>query len=294
MVEVVFNDSIKGSMKVAKDYNKGTMIDDTIRYTGEKTCEKDLKSMFDGEPVECRSQDVVGLDFGLDAGDISGDLLGEKRKQEFTRLYGSASLEAAEAEKFFHSQQQDFEKLLAYVKNGEPIRVWKSAAPYSACGFAWLCNILQDFDCKISVVSLQECWQTSAGTHIYADWGEIPPGQLDSFLPLTRCVSANEKNRQIRIWRDLKTENAALRALVNGYLISVPEDFYDHLIMRNLPDGDFIMARLIGDILGRYPIGVGDCWYALRINKMIADNLLKVVADKDPSRPYGKVLRKIR
>lgn len=34
-----------------------------------------------------------------------------------------------------------------------------------------------------------------------------------------------EKRLQSSLWNDLKAENAPLRALVNGKLISVPEDY---------------------------------------------------------------------
>ena len=53
------------------------------------------------------------------------------------------------------------------------------------------------------------------------------------------------------------------------------------------------MARLIGKLLGEYSLGISDSWYALRIDKMIEENKLIVVENKDPSHPYGKVLRKI-
>lgn len=38
---------------------------------------------------------------------------------------------------------------------------------------------------------------------------------------------------------------------------------------------------------------IGDVWYALLIDKMIEDNKLIVVDNKEPSHPYEKVLRKI-
>lgn len=89
-------------------------------------------------------------------------------------------------------------------------------------------------------------------------------------------------------------ENASLRAIINGKLISVPENFYDFIITKNLPDNDFIMARLIGKLLGEYRLGISDNWYALRIAKMIEDSKLIVVENKDPSHPYGKVLKKYK
>ena len=38
---------------------------------------------------------------------------------------------------------------------------------------------------------------------------------------------------------------------------------------------------------------ISDSWYALRIEKMIEENKLIVVENKDSSHPYGKVLRKV-
>jgi len=84
-----------------------------------------------------------------------------------------------------------------------------------------------------------------------------------------------------------------LRAILNGKLTSVPENFYDFIIMNNLPDNDFIMAGFIGKLLGEYGLGISDSWYALRIEKIIEENKLIVVENKDSSYPYGKVLRKV-
>lgn len=39
---------------------------------------------------------------------------------------------------------------------------------------------------------------------------------------------------------------------------------------------------------------ISDGWYAFRTDKMIEDNKLLVVKNKDSSHPYEKVLRKIK
>jgi len=260
MLEVVFSDSAKGSMKA----------------------------------IGGSSKDVVCIGLNLDIGDISGEIDSGERKKEFVRLFGTVDFEDGEIERFFNSQREDYEKMLIAAKNGEPIRVWKSHAPFSACAFAFLCHAMQNIDCKLSVITLPEYWDTTDNTIMScADWAELAPGQLYRFLPLERKISDLEKSIHSSLWNDLKAENAPLRAVVNGKLISVPEDFYDHIIINNIPDGEFVMAWLIGTILGHYPLGIGDGWYALRINKMIAENRLDIVADKDVSHPYGKVLRKI-
>lgn len=295
MLEVVFSGSAKGAMKVAKNYKKENMLNGAIGYIGKKPSKKELEKQFEGEAIGGSSKDVVCIGFNLDIGDIACGIDSAERKKEFTRVFGSVSFKDSEIERFFSSQREDFKKLLSAAESGEHIRVWKSNAPFSACAFAFLCDALRNIECKISIISLPEYWERSDNTiQSSVDWGEISPGQFYRFLPLEREISNIEKHVQSRLWNDLKAENAPLRALVNGRLISVPEDFYDHIIIKNIPDREFVMAQLIGTILGKYPLGVGDGWYALRINKMIAENKLEIVADKDPSHPYGKILRKVK
>lgn len=294
MLEVVFSDSAKGAMKMAKNYNKENMLGGAIGYIGKKPSKIELEKQFEGEAVGGSSNDVVCIGLNLDIGDIANEIDSKERKNEFTRVFGSVNFDDNEIERFFYSQREDFEKLLVTAKNGEPIRAWKSNTPFSACAFAFLCYSLQNIECKISIISLPEYWKTSDNTiQSCTDWAELSPGQFYRFLPLEREVSNIEKRLQSSLWNDLKAENAPLRALVNGKLISVPEDFYDHIINKNIPDREFAMAHLIGTILGKYPLGVGDGWYALRIKKMIAENKLEIVADKDASHPYGKILRKL-
>ena len=294
MLEVVFSDSEKGSMKVAKNYNKKDMLGGAISYIGKKPTKVGLEKHFEGQAVGGNSRDVVNIGFSLDVGDISGSIDGDERQNVFLKLWGRFDFDNKEQKQFFLNQRKDMEYLLSSAKNGIPIRIWKSNAPYSTCGFYFVCNILRNIDCNISVVSLPKYKQISENEIVeYSHWGEVEPGKFYQFLPLEKQLTQIEKRVVSDYWHDLMVENAPLRAIVNGRLISVSEDFYDFIIMKNLPDNDFIMARFIGKLLGEYSLGVSDSWYALRIDKMIEENKLIVVENKDPSHPYGKVLRKI-
>ena len=293
MLEVVFSDSAKGAMKVAKNYNKDAMIGGATAYFGKKPSKRELEKQHEGQAIGGSSGDVVGIGMNFDIGDIRGDIDSKERKHEFVRVFGSIHFKEHEVEDFFRMQCQDFDRMLTAAKSGETLRVWTSSAPFSACAFAFLCDALRDITCELSVVALPEYWLTGNTTlQSYMGWGEVHPGQFYRFLPLARKIPDMEKCVRSTVWQELKEENAPLRALVNSKLISVPEDFYDTIIMKNIPDGEFVMAWLIGTILGKYPLGVSDGWYALRIKKMIADGVLEIVADRDPTHPYGKVLRK--
>lgn len=289
MLEVVFNDSAKGAMTVAKNYNKEDLLFDPIMSAGDE----EAQELLAGEALGGNAEDVVCIGFNLDVGDIAHEIDSDERKHTFVKLFGSIDFEQAEIEEFFKYQRDDLEKLVNAAKNGTQIRVWKSNTPFSACGYAYLCDVLQDIDCKISLIVLPESLPTQNNTMIsYVDWAEIKPSQFHRFLSLEREITTEEKLVQSEIWQKLKSENASLRALAKGQLISVPEDFYDPIIIKNIPDGEFVMARLIGNLLGKYPLGISDGWYALRINKLIKDNHLEVVGNRISNHPYGRILRK--
>jgi len=293
MLEVVFSDSEKGTMKVAKNYNEKNMIGGAIGYIGKKPTKAELEKHFEGQAVGGNSQDVVNIGFSLDVGDISGAIDGNERQNIFRKVWGRFDFDNKEQEQFFQNQRKDMEQLISAAKDGIPIRIWKSNAPYSTCGFYYVCYVLKNIDCNVSVVSLPEYNHVSESEIVaYSHWGEVAVGKFYQFLPLEKQLSQIEKRIVSDYWHDLMEENAPLRAIINGKLISVPENFYDFIITNNLPDNDFIMARFIGKLLGEYSLGISDSWYALRIDKMIEENKLIVVENKDQSHPYGKVLRK--
>ena len=77
-------------------------------------------------------------------------------------------------------------------------------------------------------------------------------------------------------------------------LRSLPEDAYDVSIRRALAEAprDFREGRLIGDILGRYALGVSDGWLAMRIEAMVQSGEMAVARETEADRPYSRVLRR--
>lgn len=209
---------------------------------------------------------IISLDFHLDIGDISNGINVPGREEVFNQVFSRSDLAI---------QWRNLEKLLSAAKEGKTIRIWKSDAPFSACGFAFLCDQLREIDCEISVVSLPTYVVSSADTlTYYNDWGEVSPDEFTAFLAFEKKLTQIEKEIQSTLWQKLIVENSSLRAIVNGQLLSVPLIFYDHLIFDNLPEEDFIMEELIAKILGKYPIGVSDAWYAYRIMRLVKDEEL--------------------
>lgn len=296
MLEVVFNDSEKASMVVAKNYDERSMQQGIIGYIGEEPTEAERKEYFQGQAIGGSPEEVVNIGFSLDIGDISGTIDGEERQSvfhAFQKLWHQLNPDSNEQEHFFQNQRKDIEKLLNAAKNNMPIRIWKSDTPYSICGFYFVCYLLKNIDCEIRVVSLPEKKVFKDAIVSYRSWAEVEPGKFYQFLPFEKQLTQMEKKMYSDYWQKLVEENTPLRAMINGQIVSVPEDFYDFIIENNLPEDDFIMGRLIGKLLEKYNLGIGDTWYALRMNKMIEANKLVIVdVGQDLSHPFEQVLRK--
>lgn len=86
-------------------------------------------------------------------------------------------------------------------------------------------------------------------------------------------------------WQRLKEENAPLRVVRDGCVISAEVNFYDDRIRREFPQGACKVAHIIG-ALGRQKIPVGDVFIAKRIRHFIETGEL-VLSDKASGSFYG-------
>ena len=70
-----------------------------------------------------------------------------------------------------------------------------------------------------------------------------------------------------------------MRAVLNGKVRNVSEDIYDKYIWQeiDLVEEEFIQAEVIGKVLGRHQLGIGDAFVALRMEKLIESEILQVV-----------------
>ena len=125
---------------------------------------------------------------------------------------------------------------------------------------------------------------------IYHNWGNMPAEEFSYFLQYEQTVSQTERRRNEILWSELTKDNSPLRAVVNGEVIGVAEDFYDFLIWRQLSSQPVKEARLIGSLLGKFPISISDWWYATRIETLIQQGRIKVVEDSESECCYGRVI----
>ena len=236
--------------------------------------------------LEGTAEEVICLGFLLDIGDIRETIDSQYRKDLIYSLYaqeqwGKDPELDEELRNLAECYINEMARLKNYLDDGEQIRIWYSDAPYSICGFYQLCSILTKYDNSIQVVKLPQYCVRDNITISYKNWGEIAAEEFAGFLPYEKKLSRQELRLYNSLWNELKEDNSPLRAVVNGRLTGVPEDFYDFLIWKEMSGKPQKEARLIGDILGKYPVSIGDWWYAKRIDHFIDKEKIQVVEDSE-------------
>lgn len=295
MLEVVFDASAAGSLKAAQHFGEGKFdpavigmiagCNDGMEITGEdqqRVIQRERRRWEQARPMGGSPEDVFDLGLAHSVGTLNDGWAG--REKTMARLLsvceGESSVQAARL--FCDRVRRDLARFEERVRAGEPVRVWYSDKPNDLCGLCWLCGWMRErglLPQRILLIKLPDWEEDRKMVVEYSGWGELSPEQWHRYLPLQREVPDALFHALALRWRQLEEENTSLRAVLSGKLCSVGEDFYDGLIQRELcgMEREFFEAVLIARLLGKYPIGVGDGWYHLRIQAMADRGKLEVI-----------------
>lgn len=283
MIEVLFAESEAASMRAAKSTVIYSKIDGptSVFIAGKKKPpEKEHSGWLEGN-----AGDVVCFGYRLDIGNIQEDIEGHYRKN---LIFSLLNMENEKETQDYADSYMQMQKLKIYLEAGESIRIWYSDAPYSRCGLYHLCNILNCYENEIYLVKLPEYVVHGKTICFYKNWGEVAAEEFAGFLSGERIVSKEELRMYASLWNELVEDNSPLRAIVNGKMIGVPEDFYDFMILNRITTKPIKECRLIGDIIGHNQASIGDWWYAERIQHFIEEGLIKVLEDAE--KPYARLI----
>ncbi len=264
MIEVTFGESSSGALKYARAYSE-----------------------------ELKKSDVVCLGVMADIGDISKPMFGEYRaallcKMLYQKRWGTDLETERELKRLGRVYAGEFARLKLGLENGEPVRVWVSDAPYSLCGLLWLSGVLVKYKAEVYAAELPKFLVKGGVLVKFTDWGECEPEFFAERAAFSRKMEQIELKANAMEWQKLVRENSPLRAVISGRVTSVPASFYDFLIWKYLGGSPINEAVLIGKILGDNQLGVGDWWYAQRIDHFIRKGKIAVV--KDSGRKYARVI----
>lgn len=295
MIEIAFGESAAGALKLAKSMKQGDKINSTIAYigaNGKEQGEDEITCSWSGLTMGGSSTDVVALTLALDIGDIS-DIETEMnaRKKLLDQMFENfpgASDAVWETNRLALARLQEAKKTL------EPVRLWIcSSDPAELSGLYFVCSLMSDSQTPLSVVCIPEEIEKDNCIINYRSTGEVAPKAIGAFAKDEEPISELKRRVYSDIWSRLVRENAPLRAVINGKLMSVPKDFYDFGLRANMPDGEFKLAMLVGKTLIQIP-GIGDQWLLLRIKNMLESGELIMVSESTDDNPYSAVVKQDR
>ena len=314
MLEVVFSNSAAGTMAVAIGHKRyiggatsviisdGAVSEEEREKFQRQAEERERFGWENAVPLEGDRKDIVNLPLALSVGNISEAGIGLERESALSLLLSILPDMASEiVAELLNTSRKNYATLLEKAQNGEPIRVWVGREPDDVCGLYWLIEQLRPigFDkLDVTIVELP-IWETRLDGCViqYNGWGEVEPYHLGRMALLGKKLPANYLRGLANRWRELQQENSSLRAVINGKLVSVSETLYDTFILRELDTqaDEFKEGMLVGQVLGKYQLGIGDGWVALRVEQFIKDGLLIPVTSPAPNTPiYHRILKKIK
>lgn len=239
-------------------------------------------------------KDILCLEFHLDIGYLESGIDSKYRIELPDRLMLEGCFIKPPETGFTDTGKTNLKNwatLKGRLQHKEPVRVWYSEAPHALCGFYHLCTLLQNYSNDVFVMKAPAAERAEDGWRFSSGWGSVPQDTLGEYFTLSQKLEKQEIQLYAARWEKLAQENAPLRAVIDGVVHSVGENYYNHFIEQQIPDKPIKESLLIMNTLAAYPLGIYDFWLELRIQKMIDDGKL-IVTEAPDGLKLHRVLQK--
>ncbi len=298
--EIVFSPSTYGSLRVAQYAGIGDYPKNWGAGLPQRIMEEQIEKWNNSRPIGGRSSDILCLEYNLAFGDISEKVPSDKRYQflhdSISKMY-PADQQGDLADEWVQDikkrNQKNLKELRKAIKDGSPIRVWYSSVPDELSSYYWLMSFLdkQKYYTNISAIYIPpDYWQ---GNYFCRGTGMMGFEMFYDAQKFEKIISEEQIKAYSKRWQQLQKENAPMRLMISGNLVSLPEDFLDSFIYRTIekmPE-TFAIAKLVGDVMGEYELGVGDMPIFERVLYIINKGDLKLT-EKWQDRPMATCVKK--
>ena len=299
MKEIVFSPVVAATLKFAQHFGEGdipqrlllkNIIDEPVGDIDEieEHDKKMIENWNNAHPIGGNADDIIRFEFDLEYGDISEDVPSEKRYDSLYELISTMYPEEQHdylatkwVEGLRNNNEKYLKKLDEIIDSGEQIRVWYSDAPSEANAFYWLMCYMDSKQCCNEVHTMYLPHNYWNGNFFYRSWAHVPPEHYYDALVLENILDMKQSKLYSKRWKKKKKENACLRLMVGGILVSLDENFLDQFILKELeklPDM-FRISDLVGGVMGTYEFMLSDLIIFACVKRMIDKAMLLVVED---------------
>lgn len=179
-----------------------------------------------------------------------------------------------------YEKYDEWEYVRKAMEKNEPLRIWYCESPRELCGFYYLCSLLVDYPADVYAVRAPEriCYEKENRYIFLICTDQIDSDNAGEMIETAVKLSPAEIKMYAEEWERLKQENAPLRTVIAGKIVSVCESFYDTTIWRHIP-AELQTEDSINDAVLRAMPYIQKGWLEYRINKMIDNGQIEVVED---------------
>ena len=119
------------------------------------------------------------------------------------------------------------------------------------------------------------------GTSYCRGTGMLGPEMYFDALKSEKTISEKQIKACSNRWEELRKENAPMRLMVSGNLVSLPDTFLDSFISNsvNTLTNTFTIAQLIGEVMDAYGLMVGNRPLFERVLSFIERDELEIVKE---------------
>lgn len=238
-----------------------------IKRNGEKT-----------NQAFCSSAKLFVLDGALNVGDISGSPIGDERAQVYTEIMCIDMQTRLEKRNWSVSSHwnryvADYTECIERARSGETARIWFTDSPHDWCGLLGFIHDAVGFNSEIHII--QCSGKTEVEKTLYECFEEN--GVCHTNMLKESILSVRTKNKASCMWRQLREENAPIRAVIDGRLVSSTWALYDAYIIAELLSSQTIeVGQLIVRVLAKYNLNVSDYLIGKRIKDLITEGSIVV------------------
>jgi len=294
VLEVAFSESVAGSLKYAAGRKRGQMVGQgAVSVICDDPAEKkrilaqmQKPKIWQGGELNCSAKDVVSLHLQLDWGGIAelgADL--NARRSALEQLYGDFP---GVADELIGAAK----KALEQVFSAQEMRLWIGGQ--DACDIIaafWICHLLRGKNVKMHAVYLPAMEQTGSEIICYGGAGDFEPERLSLEARNAHEITPEMQRYMANRFCELAEENAPLRAMVAGRVLSVPENIYDTALLSCVPEGECKLGLVIGKALGKLR-AVGDDILRRRVRSLLSCGVLELVCPEQDENPYSAVVKR--
>ena len=173
-------------------------------------------------------------------------------------------------------------QLNKYLKNGEDIRLWISESAIDRCGLYWFCNYAKSCSNNIYIAScpgyeLELYENILIENHRWSSFSNLP--YMATFADSATKLGDDIINLYSGLWDQLVKENAPLRIVIDGVVISTTEDFFDNALLQFVSTDPKCQSTIMGNFLGKWQCACVS-FLCERIEFLLKKGLIEIVEDK--------------